>query len=117
MVQGQLKGDGPAQRHAIHVGGRGAGRVQDSQRVTCHQWHGVGPGRVGAATHSAVVEPDDAAGRGQFGDGAMPHASPVSVAHDEQDRVARPALLPPDPRVWAGGERHGFPFTMATIVS
>ena len=112
VVQGQLKGNGSAQRHAIHVGGRGAGRVEDSQRVFCHQLHGVGPGRVGAATHSPVIEPDDTVRRSQLGDGAMPHASPVSVAHDKQDRVARSAVVPPDPGVGAAGERHGFPFTL-----
>ena len=112
VVQGQLKGNGSAHRHAINVGGRGAGCVEDRQRVACHQRHGVGPRRVGAATGPPVVEPDDAVGCGQSGGGAMPHVSPVGVAHDEQDRVARPALVPPDPGVRALGKWHSFPFRL-----
>ena len=109
VVEGQLKGNGSAHRHAIHVGGHGAGCIEDSQRVVRHQRHGVGPGRVGAAADPAVVEPEDAVGRGECRGGAMPHLRPVSVAHDEQDRVARSALVPPDPGVRALGERHDFP--------
>ena len=109
VVEGQLKGNGAAQRHAVNVGGPGAGRVEDSQRVRCHQRHGVGPGRVGAAANPPVVEPDDTVGGSQFGGGAVPHVSPVGVAHDEQDRVARSVLVPPDPRVGAVGEWHGSP--------
>ena len=112
MVEGQLKGNGPAHRHAINVGGRGAGCVEDRQRVACHHLHGVGTRRVGAATDPPVVEPDDPVGRGEFGRGAMPHVSPVGMAHDEQDRVARPALIPPDLGVRAVGKRHSFPFRL-----
>jgi hypothetical protein len=42
----------------------------------------------------------------------MPHVSPVGVAHDEQDRVASAALVPPDPGVRAFDEWHRFPFTL-----
>ena len=112
VVEGQLKGNGPAHRHAIDVGGRGAGCVEDSQGVACHQLHGVRPRRVGAATDPTVVEPDDPVGRGEFGRGAMPHVSPVGMAHDEQDRVARPVLVPPDLCVRTVGKWHSFPFRL-----
>ena len=112
VVKGQLKSYESAHRHAVNVGGRGAGGIQDSQRVVRHQLHGVGPRRVGATADPPVVETDNAVGGGEFGDGAMPHVSPVGVAHDEQDRVARPALVPPDPGIRALDEWHRFPFTL-----
>jgi hypothetical protein len=99
----------PARTRAARWGAFTARRVKDSQRVIRHQRHRAGPGRIGAAARPPVIEPDDTVRRSQPGDGAMPHPSSVGVAHDKQDRVARPALVPPDPRPEAAGERHGLP--------